>query len=312
MGVLPVRPTRLKARDMPGGRSGALRRHQYLFFITPAILVVLAFTAYPAIYGVFISLTNMDLAYPDWKVIGFGNYVHLFTWSALPQIAGNTVVFVGSVVVLQISLGLLIALLLNRAVFGRRIMRSIAILPWVIPAVIIGLMFQQLFNGSKLGIINTVIGYFGLPSRGWLSDPTQAMIIMILSLVWRGVPLSIILQLGGLQTISRELYEAAAIDGATRWQALRYITIPSLRPILLINLILATSGTLNHIDIPLALTGGGPGRATEVLALSIYKEGFQQLDAAYASTIATVILLINLVLTLAYLRLLRSRENDRT
>ena len=95
-----------------------------------------------------------------------------------------------------------------------------------------------------------------------------------------------------------------------RWQVLRFITLPSLKPILLINVIMATSGTLNHIDIPLALTGGGPGRATEVLALSLYNQGFQVLDAAYASTIATVILALNLVLTVAYLRVLRGR-NDR-
>lgn len=291
--------------------SGSLSRHQYIPFITPAIVVVLAFTAYPALYGVLISFTNMHFAYPDWKFVGFANYMHFFTWSALPQVAANTVIFVTSVVALQLSLGLLIALLLNRAVFGRRLMRSIAILPWIIPAVIIGLMFQQLFSGSRLGIMNTLIGSFGFDKRSWLSNPAEAMGVMILSLVWRGVPLSIILQLGGLQTIGKDLYEAAAIDGASRWQMLRYITIPQLKPIILINAILATAGTLNHVDIPIALTGGGPGRATEVLALSLYKQGFQQLDAAYASTIATVILVINLVLTIAYLRLLRSRENVR-
>lgn len=291
--------------------SGWLNRHQYVLFIGPAVAVVLAFTAYPALYGVLISFTNMHFAYPDWRFVGFANYVHFFTWSALPQVAVNTVVFVASVVVLQLSLGLLIALLLNRAIFGRRLMRSIAILPWIIPAVIIGLMFQQLFSGSRLGIMNTLIGYFGFDSRSWLADPNEAMAVMILSLVWRGVPLSIILQLGGLQTIGKDLYEAAAIDGASRWQVLWHITIPQLRPILLINAILATAGTLNHVDIPIALTGGGPGRATEVLALSLYKQGFQQLDAAYASTIATVILVINLILTIAYLRLLRSRQNVR-
>lgn len=294
-------------------RSAAhhLGRHQYLFFIGPAVLVVLGFTAYPALYGVYISLTNLHFAYPDSRFVWFENYIRFFTWSALPQVAGNTVIFVTAVVVLQLALGMLIALLLNKAIFGRRLMRSIAILPWVIPAVIIGLMFQQLFSGSQLGIMNTVIGIFGFESRGWLSSPTESMIIMIFALVWRGVPLSIILQLGGLQTIGKELYEAAAIDGASRWQVLRYITIPSLKPILLINVIMATSGTLNHIDIPLALTGGGPGRSTEVLALSLYNQGFQVLDAAYASTIATVILAINLVLTVAYLRVLRGR-NDRT
>lgn len=286
--------------------ANGFTRHQYLFFIMPAILVVLGFTAYPALYGIWISLTNLHFAYPDSRFVGFDNYIRFFTWPALPQVAGNTVVFVTAVVVLQLSLGLMIALLLNKLVFGRRLMRSIAILPWVIPAVIIGLMFQQLFSGSKLGIMNTVIAMFGLESRSWLSDPGQSMAIMIGALVWRGVPLSIILQLGGLQTIGKELYEAAAIDGASRWQVLRHITIPSLKPILLINLIMATSGTLNHVDIPLALTGGGPGRATEVLSLSLYNQGFQVLDAAYASTIATVILAINLILTVAYLRVLRA------
>lgn len=289
-----------------GSSANGLSRYQYLFFIAPAILVVLGFTAYPALYGVWISLTNLHFAYPDSKFVGLANYLHFFTWPALPEVALNTVVFVTSVVALQLSLGLLIALTLNKVIFGRRLMRSIAILPWVIPAVIIGLMFQQLFSGSKLGIMNTVIAAFGFESRSWLSDPTESMAIMIASLVWRGVPLSIILQLGGLQTIAKDLYEAAAIDGASRWQSLRYITIPSLKPILLINVIMATSGTLNHVDIPLALTGGGPGRATEVLSLSLYKQGFQVLDAAYASTIATVILVINLALTIAYLRVLRS------
>lgn len=291
---------------------GALGRLQYLLFIGPAVLVVLAFTGYPAAYGVFISFTNLHFAYPEWRFIGLDNYLHLARWPALPQVLGNTLVFVVAVVALQLSLGLLIALLLNRLVFGRRLVRSVAILPWVIPAVIIGLMFQQLFNGSRLGIMNTVIGYFGLPSRGWLSDPVQAMIVMILSVVWRGMPLSIILQLGGLQTVGKDVIEAAAIDGANRWQTLRYVVVPSLRPILMINAILATAGTLNHIDIPLALTGGGPGRATEVLALSVYKVGFQQLDAAYASTIATLILVINLILTVAYLRILGGRESDRS
>jgi ABC-type sugar transport system permease subunit len=287
---------------------GTFGRHHYLLFILPAIFIVLAFTAYPAAYGVFISFTNLHFAYPDWRMVGIDNYVRFFTWSALPQIAWNTTFFVGAVVALQLSLGLGIALLLNQAIFGRRLMRSVAILPWVIPAVIIGLMFQQLFSGSRLGIMNTFIGWLGFDQRSWLSNPTEAMIVMIGSLVWRGVPLSIILQLGGLQTISKEFYEAAAIDGASRWQRLRYITIPSLKPILLINVILATSGTLNHVDIPLALTGGGPGKATEVLSLSLYKQGFEVLDAAYASTIATIILFINLVLTLVYLRVLRRRE----
>jgi ABC-type sugar transport system permease subunit len=288
----------------------ALAAHQYILFIGPAVVVVLAFTAYPAAYGVFISFTNMHFAYPDFRIVGVDNYVRLLTSPNLPGVALTTVIFVGSVVVLQLTLGLMIALLLNRNVVGRRLMRSISILPWIIPSIIIAIMFQQFFNGSRLGIMNTFIGYFGLSSRGWLSSPTEAMTILILALVWRGVPLSIILQLGALQTVPKELHEAAAIDGATRWQRFRYVTLPTLKPVLLINIIMVTSGTLNHIDIPLALTGGGPGDATMVLALELYKNGFLALDAGYASTIATVILLINLTLTIVYLRILRSRDHE--
>lgn len=289
-----------------------LSRHQYLFFIAPAVIIVLGFTAYPALYGVLVSFSNLNFGYATTKFVWFENYVRLATWPALPQVLLNTVVFVTCVVVLQLSIGLLAALLLNKAVFGRGLVRSIAILPWVIPGIIIALMFQQMFSGSRLGIMNMVLESFGLESRSWFSNPPEAMAIMIFAVVWRGVPLSIILQLGGLQTIAKELYEAAAIDGASRWQMLRFITIPSLKPILLINVIMATSGTLNHVDIPLALTGGGPGRATEVLALSIYKQGFEVLDAAYASTIATVILVVNLVLTIVYLRILRTKDEPAT
>ena len=285
-----------------------MARHQYIFFIAPAIFLVLGFTAYPALYGVTISFTNMHFAYPDFRFVGLENYWRFISWSDLPKVGFNTVFFVACVVALQLSLGLLIALLLNKALFGRRLMRSVAILPWIIPAIIIALMFQQLFNGSRLGIMNALLANFGFDTRSWLYNPNEAMAVMILAVVWRGVPLSIILQLGGLQTIARELYEAAAIDGATRWQTLRFITLPNLKPILLINLIMITSGTLNHIDIPLALTGGGPGNSTEVLALSLFKQGFQSLDAAYASTIATIILILNLLLTIAYLRVLRRKD----
>jgi ABC-type sugar transport system permease subunit len=191
---------------------------------------------------------------------------------------------------------------------GSRFMRGVAILPWVIPAVVIGLLFQQLFSGSRLGIMNNLVSAFGIPPHAWLSNPGEAMVIMILALVWRGVPLSIILQLGGLQTIPRELYEAARVDGASTWQAFRHITLPSLKPILMINLIMATSGTLNHVDIPLSLTGGGPNRMTEVISVSLYNEGFKQLDAGYAATFATALLIINLLLTIGYLRLLRRRD----
>jgi ABC-type sugar transport system permease subunit len=287
----------------------ALSRRQYLLFILPAILIVFTLTAFPALYGVAISMTNMNFAYADWRFVGFENYARFFSSRSLGLIAWNTFVFVSAVVALQVTLGLGIAILLNKAFVGRRFVRSTVILPWIIPAIIIALMFQQMFSGSRMGVMNYFLSHFGFEAQSWLSEPNQAMWVMIAALVWRGIPLSIILQLGGLQAIDRGLYEAAEIDGATGWQKLRYITLPGLKPILLINLIMATSGSLNHVDIPLSLTGGGPGQATEVISLSIYKNAFEALNTSYAATIATVVLLLNLVLTILYLRILRRRED---
>jgi ABC-type sugar transport system permease subunit len=292
-------------RDVSMKTVSRTRSKPYVWFIAPAIIYVLVFTLYPAIYGVALSFTNMHFGYVDYQFVGLENYIRLFQWRHIGTILRNTGIFVGTVVFLQMSLGLLIALSLNTRVTGRGIARTVAVLPWALPTVVVGLMFKQMFIGSKLGIMNVLLSRFGLEPVAWLTNPTMAMLILILSLTWKGTALSIILQLGGLQTIPTELYEAAVIDGANARDRFFKITLPLLRPSLLINLIMASAGTFNHVDIPLSLTGGGPRRATEVLALALYKQGFETLDASFAATIATLILVINIVLTIVYLKLLK-------
>lgn len=304
-------------RQRQTAAGGELRAHRrpwiarqgHAFFIGPALLFVLLFTAYPALYGVYISLTNRNLGYAGEDFIGLDNYVRLFNWDPLPLVLTNTVIFVGAVVILQLGIGLGIAVLLNQTFMARKFVRSVAIVPWIVPGVIIAVMFQQIFGASELGIANAILLRLGFDTQNWLANPTLAMLIMILSVAWRGIPLTIILQLGGLQTIPKDLYEAARLDGARSWQTFWYVVIPSLRPILLINAIMATSGTLNHIDIPLTLTGGGPARSTEVISVSLYQQGFELLDAGYAASIGTVILILNLVLTLVYLRIWSERRS---
>ncbi len=275
-----------------------------MLFISPAVIFLLVFTIYPSAFGIGLSFTNYHFAFKAWKVIGLQNYLHFLQWEHLGQILRNTGIFVSTVVFFQITLGLLIALALNQEVKGRRVMRTIAILPWILPGFIIGLLFRQIFNASKFGLLNTLLDTtFGLPPHSWLTDPQLAMILLIFSLVWKGTALSIILQLSGLQTIPVELNEAARIDGARWGQVLFRITLPMLRNTLMINLIMASSGTFNHLDIPFTLTNGGPGRSTEVLALTLYKQGFEVLDAGFAATVGTVIFLLNIVLTIVYLNL---------
>ena len=273
----------------------------YILFISPAIVFLLVFTIYPSAFGIGLSFTNYHFAFTKWKIVGLANYAAFLRWEYLGEVLRNTGVFVFTVVFFQITLGLLVALALNQEVKGRRAMRTIAILPWVLPGFIIGLLFRQIFNASKFGLLNSLIAAFGIPPHSWLTDPRLAMVLLIFSLVWKGTALSIILQLSGLQTIPVEVNEAARIDGARRTQVFFRITIPMMRNTLMINLIMASSGTFNHLDIPFTLTNGGPGRSTEVLALTLYKQGFEVLDAGFAATVGTVIFLLNIVLTIIYL-----------
>ena len=291
-------------------KLGKLGQNAYIFFIAPAIIYLLIFTIYPSIYGIGLSFTNYHFAYAKWNFIGFSNYLRFMHWPAMPQVVMNTVVFVFTVVFFQVSLGLLIAIALNQSLKGTKVIRTISILPWVLPGFIIGLLFREIFSSSSYGLINMLLAGFGIEPVNWLVDSKVAMFIMIISLIWKGTALSIILELSGLQTIPKEFTDAAKIDGATAVQRFFRITIPMLRNTLLINLIMVCSGGFNHLDIPFILTGGGPGNSTEVLALTVYRQGFQVLDAGFASTVGTVILLINIILTIVYLKILQNEDTE--
>lgn len=300
--------TRLRPERRRWDIAGYFRRRPYLAFIVPTVAYVLSLTLYPALYSIVISFTNLNFGYVDWKFVGLDNYARLLRWEFLPLVLGNTTVFVIGVSAIQIVLGFSIALILNQRLPLRRTVRSIAVLPWIVPSIVIALLFQQIFNGSRLGIANTIVNSFGAEGQMWLSNPPVAMAIMIGALVWRGLPLTIIILLGGLQTIPRDIYEASVVDGATPRQAFFNITLPLMKPVLLINLIMVTSGNLNHLDIPFGLTGGGPSHQTEVLSVMLYSQGFMQLDAGFASTVAVLMLGLNLMMTVFYVRLLRSRQ----
>jgi ABC-type sugar transport system permease subunit len=283
-----------------------ITRHQYLFFIGPPVLYVAMLTLYPALYGVVISFTNINIGYKDWRFIGLDNYIRLFSWDRLPLVGWNTLVFVVSVTALQIVIGFTIALLLNQRMPFRRTVRSIAVLPWIVPSIVVALLFQQIFNGSPVGIANALVMGMGGEPKVWLADPNSAMLVMIGTQVWRGVPLTIILLLGGLQSIPRDLYEASRIDGAGPLKSFMYVTLPLMKPTLMVNLIWITSGNLNQLDIPFGLTGGGPSHKTEVIAVTLYDQAFRLLDAGFASSIATIVLVFNVIMTVLYLNLLRS------
>ena len=290
-------------------RRGLVGENRPTLWLAPLLAVVTLFYLYPAFEVLRYSLTNASLLKPDYEYT-LSTFTQTLSDPVLYGVLKTTAIFVVASIVLQLILGLVIAVAVNRAskrrLPGRVFMRSLVLSAWVMPGVVIGIVWAIVLNDADYGLANLLLGAVGLGSVPWLSTPSTALASVILANVWRGTAFSMILQYAGLQSIPDELYEAAEVDGAGKLQSFFYITIPQLRPILMINIILITIFTLNTFDMILVLTGGGPGQATEVLALRTYNVIFQIFSLSGGAVLAVIMLLISLALTLAYRRLLRS------
>lgn len=294
-----------RTRAAISGRPMSIKTPFWL--ILPALLFILALTLYPALYVVYLSFTNASLVSRELQFIGLENYSRLLTDRGFYSVLRNTFVFVFSSAFGQISLGFLLAYLTNKPRRGRVLVRTSVLLAWVIPEVIIALTFKWMFIGDKYGLINSVLYGMGVDIRPlyWLAGPRLAMFVAILMNVWRGTAFSMIVQLGGLQSIPNDLYEAAAIDGAGTLQNIRFITLPLLKQTIMVNIIFVTMWTFSVMSSIYVLTGGGPAGATDVIAISMYKEAFKFFRVGYASSIAMVMFVVNLVITLMYIKMLR-------
>ena len=278
-------------------------------WMAPLLAVVTLFYLYPAFEVLRFSFTNASLLRPDYAYT-LSTFVNVLSDPVLYKVIRITAIFVLASIVLQLVLGLVVALAANRArrrrLPGMVFIRSIVLSAWVMPGVVIGIVWAIILNDASYGLANLLFAAVGLGNVPWLSTPSTAMMSIIIANVWRGTAFSMILQYAGLQTIPDELYEAAEVDGASTLQSFWHITIPQLRPILMINIILITLATLNTFDMILPLTGGGPGQATEVLALHTYNVIFREYSLAGGGVLAVIMLLISLALTVGYQRLLRS------
>jgi multiple sugar transport system permease protein len=276
-------------------------------WILPLVLLLLVSYVYPAIDVVRFSFTDATLLNPDYEYT-LRSYANVYANRDLPIILKNTMIFVVASVVLQLFLGLLVALALHRGLKrglpGVTFIRVVILAAWIVPGVSAGIVWQLMLNEASYGFINGVLRLMDLPPVAWLSDPDIAIWSAVLANVWRGTAFSMILLYAGLVVIPASLYEAAAVDGATPFRQFLHVTLPQLRPILLINTILISIFTLNSFDLILPLTGGGPGRATEVLSLYAYNTVFRNFDLSNGAVLAVVLLLISLAFTFFYVRLL--------
>jgi multiple sugar transport system permease protein len=277
-------------------------------WLAPLIAIATLFFLWPV-------LNVIRLAFTDTTLLRDGYSYTLQTFSqtlsdpALPNVLGVTAIFVGASVAGQLLLGLAIALILQRAVTrnlrGAVLVRSVVLSAWVMPGILIGVIWQIVLNEGPFGLVNSALASVGLASVAWLSDTKLAVVSVVTANIWRGTAFTMLLLYAALQTVNRELIEAARVDGAGRVKTLWHITLPQIRPVLLVNAVLITIATLNTFDMILSLTGGGPAQATEVLALRTYNSVFVNFNLASGCVFAIFLLVASLILTVFYRRLLR-------
>ncbi|MDZ8238971.1 MAG: sugar ABC transporter permease [Nostoc sp. ChiQUE01a] len=281
--------------------------------LTPALLLLLLVFGYPILRAFWLSVFTRNLGTELQPVFsGLENYVRMAGDGRFWQSLWITTVFTTASVVLELLLGLLIALVLNQAFLGRGLVRTIAILPWALPTALIGLAWAWIFN-DQFGVVNDILRRVGLIQTGinWLGDPTLAMIALIFADIWKTTPFISILLLAGLQSISKDLYEAYSVDGATAWQSFRNITLPLLLPQILIAVLFRFAQAFGIFDLIAVMTGGGPGGATEVVSLYIYSTVMRYLDFGYGAALVVVTFLI-LVTGVAIASFLLNKSRAKT
>jgi ABC-type sugar transport system permease subunit len=273
--------------------------------VSPALVVIALVAIFPLGWTVWESLHRHDLRLP-WlgqPFVGLGNYVRIAHDSRFWGALGHTALFTVVSVALELVLGLIFALAMNRAFRGRGIVRVAVLVPWAIPTVVAALLWRFLFD-SQAGIANVVLLRTGIIDQPlvWFVHAATAWVPVILADVWKTTPFVALLLLAGLQNIDSSLYEAAAVDGASAWRQLTRITIPLLRPAILLVLIFRTLDAFRVFDLIYVLTGGGPGTSTEPIALYAFNALLQNLQFGYGAAISVVIFLITFGLALVYIK----------
>lgn len=274
----------------------------YLFTF-PVVVTLILLLAYPFGYGIYISFFQTNLI-KKWRFVGFDNYINTFLMSEFWQSLGRTLIFTVAVVLGHFIIGFLFALILNREMKGRTFFRVILLLPWLFSEVVVATLWKWIFHPTN-GILNGMLVNMGLIDKplSWLGSPQFAMMTVILICIWKGYPLIMIQLLAGLQTISKDINEAATIDGANTWTIFWHITIPTLKPTLVVTILLDTVWWFKHVTIIWLLTQGGPGSSTDTIAVDIYKQAFEYFDFGTAAAIAVLVFLICVVFSLGYRRI---------
>jgi arabinogalactan oligomer/maltooligosaccharide transport system permease protein len=279
--------------------------------IAPAILVMFATVVFPFLYNVLLSLSNMSLTnFQDWSIIGFQNYAEVFTEAKFFGVLLKTILWTVVNILFHVGIGLALALALNGPIRGKAIYRVLLIIPWAVPAYITALTWRSMFH-FDYGAVNLIASkWFGLDPVNWLGEPNTAFAACIVANVWLGYPFMMVIALGGLQGIPQELYEAARIDGANRWQQFWNVTLPLLKPVLAPAVTLGAIWTFNNLNVIwLVSNGGEPADQTHILVSYVYKAVFNFYRYGYGAALSMVIFAILLAVSLVSLHKTRATES---
>jgi ABC-type sugar transport system permease subunit len=285
-------------------RQGAEARLAWIY-MAPALLTVAAVALFPALWTFWESLHRHDLRAPSEgrPFVGLANYAEALSTPRFRAALGHTLLFVVVTVTLELLLGLLLALALDRAFRGRALARAAVLVPWAIPTVVAAIVWRFLFT-SDSGLVNALLARAGVVDASfvWFTRARAAWVPVVAADVWKMTPFVVLLLLAGLQNIPRELYEAARLDGAGWWRQLRFITLPLLMPALVVAGLFRALDALRVFDLIYVLTGGGPGTATEPIALYVFQSLFQNLRFGYGSALSVVVFLLVFLLALLVIR----------
>lgn len=295
---------------MLGLRRFKFNEINYLIMLSPLLIFVFLIAIYPLLFSFFISFFKYRLTDPNQTktFMGLANYLAAFEDPQVVKSVTNTLVFVFGTVVTEMVVGLGLALLLSAETQLIRIIRSFLLIPMAIPPLVVGLVWKSLYN-ADFGVIPYYLKLTGLDvGRGPLGEISTAMPAVILIDLWQWSPLLMIIFLAGLKSLPNEPFEAARVDGASRWQRFWYITLPMLKPTILIGLLLRTMQSFKVFDIIYATTAGGPGSATTVLNYHIYTVGMTFFNMGYAAALANILLVIIAVLSVLYVMVLERQQ----
>ena len=281
-----------------------------LLLLLPAVLVVFGVVLYPVGRTLVVSLYDVTSSMPgDYPFVGLDNYARVFEDSRFYSALGHTMYFTLLSTSLELVLGIAVAMLLNTPLRARWLWRSIVVLPWALPTIVNGSMWRWIYNGqygALNGLLDT-LGISGEPTQ-WLGSPFLALNMVIVADVWKNTSIVVFFILAGLQTIPDELYEAARIDGAGRWQIFWHVTLRLLAPAIAVVLILRTIEAFKVFDIVYVMTGGGPASGTQTVAFYTYLQAFSNQLFGYGAALAYLIVLAVFALAMGYLKLLRQSQ----